>query len=43
MTVFDASGKAIDSLTETLTMDSTRCACGVLFYDWKNGRLHRIN
>ena len=43
MTVFDASGKAIDSLTETLTMDSTRCACGVLYYDWKNGRLHRSN
>ena len=43
MTVFDASGKVIDSLTETRTMDSTRCACGVLFYDWKNGRLHRIN
>ena len=43
MTVFDASGQVIDLLTETRTMDSTRCACGVLFYDWKNGRLHRIN
>ena len=43
MTVFDANGDVIDSLTETRTMDSTRCACGVLYYDWTNGRLHRVN
>ncbi|HAN35999.1 MAG TPA: hypothetical protein DCQ52_11305 [Acidimicrobiaceae bacterium] len=43
VTVFDASGQVIDSLTETRTMDSSGCACGVLFYDWKNGRLHRLN
>jgi hypothetical protein len=43
VTVFDSNGEVIDMLTETRTMDSTRCACGVLFYDWKNGRLHRRN
>lgn len=43
VTVFDAKGAVIDSLTETRTMDSAGCACGVLFYDWKNGRLHRLN
>lgn len=43
LTVFDASGDVIDSLTETRTMDSSGCACGVLFYGWKNNRLHRTN
>ncbi len=43
MTVFDANGGVINSLTETRTMDPSGCACGVLFYGWKNGRLHRTN
>ena len=43
MTVFDENGGVIDSLTETRTMNSSGCACGVLFYGWKNGRLHRTN
>jgi hypothetical protein len=43
LTVLDAKGGVIDSLTETRTMDSSDCACGVLFYDWKSGRLHRLN
>lgn len=43
LTVFDASGRTIDSLTEKRKMDSSACACGVLYYDWKNGRLHRLN
>ncbi len=43
MTVFDANGGVIDSLTETRTTAFSGCACGVLFYGWKNGRLHRTN
>jgi hypothetical protein len=43
VTVFDVNGGVIDSLTETRTMDSSGCACGVLFYGWQNGRLHRTN
>jgi len=43
VTVFDANSGVIDSLTETRTMDSSRCGCGALFYCWKNGRLHRTN
>jgi len=43
LTVFDATGGVIDSLTEKRKMDSSGCACGVLFYDWKDGRLHRLN
>ena len=43
MTVFDENGDVIDTLTETRTMDSSGCACGVLFYGWRNGRLHRTN
>ena len=43
LTVFDASHKVIDSITEQRKMDSARCACGVLYYDWKNGHLHRVN
>jgi hypothetical protein len=43
ITVFDAGGQPIDSLAETRTMDSSGCACGVLFYVWKNGHLDRIN
>ena len=43
ITVFDENGKVIDALTETRTMDSNRCACGVLFYEWKDGTLRRSN
>lgn len=43
VTVFDASGTAIDSLTDTQTMDSSGCACGVVFYAWKDGQLHQVN
>lgn len=43
ITVFDANGEVIDALTETRTMDSNRCSCGVLFYEWQNGKLHRTN
>jgi len=43
LTVFDASNNVIDTLTEKRTMDPSGCACGVLFYDWKDGRLHRQN
>lgn len=41
--VFDESGAVIDSLTETRTMNSGDCSCGVLFYGWQNDRLHRID
>jgi hypothetical protein len=43
ITVFDAKGQVIDTLSEQRTMDSSRCGCGVLFYDWHDGRLHRAN
>jgi uncharacterized lipoprotein NlpE involved in copper resistance len=43
LTVFDGAGGVIDSLTEQRKMDSSDCACGVLFYDWKDGRLHRLS
>jgi hypothetical protein len=43
LTVFDANHGIIDSLTERRTMDSSRCACGVLYYVWKNGHLQRLN
>ena len=43
LTVFDASHKAIDSVTESRTMNSKASSCGVLYYDWKNGHLHRVN
>lgn len=43
LTVFDGDANVIDSITEQRTMDSSRCACGVLFYDWKASRLHRLN
>ena len=32
-----------DELTEPRTMTSSGCACGVLFYSWKNEHLHRTN
>ena len=43
LTVLDAGGHVIDSLTEPRKMNSSGCACGVLYYDWKDGRLHRLN
>ena len=43
LTVFDASGHIIDPLAETRTMNPWACACGVLYYNWKEGRLHRLN
>lgn len=43
ITVLDANGGVIDSVNETRMMDSSGCACGALFYGWKNGRLHRTN
>jgi hypothetical protein len=42
LAIFDADGAVVDSLTETRKMDSSSCACGVLFYTWKDGRLHRL-
>ena len=43
ITVFGPSSKVIDSLTESRTMNSSGCACGVLYYGWRNGHLYRIN
>ena len=43
ITVYDAANKVIDELTEPRTMTSSGCACGVLYYSWKNGHLHRTN
>jgi hypothetical protein len=43
LTVFAANGRVIDSLSEKRKMDSSGCACGVLYYGWKAGHLHRVN
>jgi hypothetical protein len=43
LTVFDAGGQIIDSLSEPRKMNSSGCACGVLYYNWKGSRLHRLN
>jgi len=43
LTVFDSAGAAIDSLTDRRKMDSSGCSCGVLYYEWKGGRLHRLS
>jgi hypothetical protein len=43
LTVFDSANKVIDTLTESRTMDSSGCACGVLYYTWQDGHLHRKN
>ena len=40
ITVFDEAGNVIEPLNERRKMDSKRCRCGVLQYDWNDGRLH---
>jgi hypothetical protein len=41
--VYNSAGDTLGSISEERRMDSRGCACGVLFYDWKNGALHRLN
>ena len=41
--VYNSVGDTVGSISEERKMDSGGCACGVLFYDWKNGALHRLN
>ncbi|MEO6123246.1 MAG: hypothetical protein ABIR32_06015 [Ilumatobacteraceae bacterium] len=41
--VYDSAGDTLGSIAEERTMDSGGWACGVHFYDWKNGALHRLN
>lgn len=41
--VYNSAGNTLASISEERTMDSGGCACGVLFYDWKDGTLHRLN
>ena len=43
ITVFDSAGNVVGSISEERTMDSGACACGVLFYAWRDGDLHRLN
>lgn len=40
--VLDASGSMVDTLSEDREMKSGGCDCGVLYYDWKDGHLHRV-
>lgn len=41
--VLDASGSVVDTLSEDREMKAGGCDCGVLSYDWKDGRLHRVS
>ncbi len=41
--VFDSTGAILDSVDETRTMDTSGCSCGVFFYGWRDGHLHKIN
>jgi hypothetical protein len=41
--VFDAAGNSIDAVTEDREMNSGECRCGVLYYEWKDGQLHRVS
>jgi hypothetical protein len=41
--VYNSAGDTLGSISEERRMDSRGCACGVLFYDWKNGALHRLD
>ena len=43
ITVFDTAGNVVGSVAEKRTMDSSGCACGVLFYEWRDGTLQRLN
>jgi hypothetical protein len=41
--VYNSAGDTLGSISEKRKMDPGGCACGVLFYDWKDGALHRLN
>ena len=41
--VYNSAGDTLGSISEDRKMDSGGCACGVLFYNWKNGELHLLN
>lgn len=41
--VLDASGTSIASISEDRVMDSGGCACGVLYYGWRDDQLYRMN